>query len=179
MGKKKEAEPSIFSHSTTPSTAHSCVESTHLVLPPDTNSHGTAFGGKIMQWMDIIAGIAAARHTHAPVVTAAVDSLVFTRPIRMGDVVILKASVNYAGRTSLEVGVRVEREDLTTGERKHCLTGYFTMVAVNTQGKPARVPPFEPQSEEEKRRYGEAKIRREHRLALRSAISSHSPHSVS
>lgn len=143
----------------------SAVETTHLVLPPDTNQHGTAFGGMIMQWMDVAAGIAASRHCHGQVVTAAVDELVFDRPIRLGDVVIVKASVNYTGRTSLEVGVRVDREDSRTGQHEHCLSGHFTFVAVDAQGKPVPVPPISPETAVEKRRYEAAKTRRATRLA--------------
>ena len=145
----------------------SAVETTHLVLPPDTNAHGTVFGGRIMQWMDIAAGIAAGRHCGRGVVTAAVDELVFARPIRMGDVVIIKASVNHTGRTSMEVGVRVEREDPSSGRREHCLTGYFTFVAVDTAGHPMPAPQVVPETQDEQRRFGKGKIRREKRLAAR------------
>jgi acyl-CoA hydrolase len=141
----------------------SAVEATHLVLPPDTNQHGTAFGGIIMQWMDVAAGIAGARHCRNGVVTAAVDDIVFRRPIHLGDVVVVKASVNFAGRTSLEVGVKVERED-TTGTREHCLTGYFTMVSVDAQGRPVEVPELSPETEAEKRRCAAAVARRAARL---------------
>jgi len=145
----------------------SAVEATQLVLPPDINTHGTAFGGRIMQWMDIAAGISAARHSGQPVVTAAVDELQFERPIRMGNVVIIKACVNYTGRSSMEVGVRVEREEATTREREHCLSGYFTFVAVDAGGSPIPVEPVEPETEIEKRRFDAAAARRAHRLKER------------
>ena len=145
----------------------SAVETTHLVLPPDTNAHGTVFGGRIMQWMDIAAGISAGRHCGRGVVTAAVDELVFARPIRMGDVVIIKASVNHTGRTSMEVGVRVEREDPQTWVREHGLTAYFTFVAVGADGRPIAVPRASPQTEDEQRRFEAAATRREQRLARR------------
>ncbi len=145
--------------------SESAVEATHLVLPPDTNQHGTAFGGIIMQWMDIAAGIAGSRHCRLPMVTAAVDSIAFNRPIRLGDVVIVKACVNFSGRTSLEVGVKVEREEQHSGRREHCLTGYFTMVAVDDQGCPIEVPPVAPESPDEKRRFAAARDRRAARLA--------------
>ena len=144
--------------------SESVVETTHTVLPPDTNHHGTAFGGMIMQWMDIISGVAAVRHCRHPVVTVAVDDLHFAEPIRLGDVVILKACVNYTGRTSMEVGVRVEREDLRTRQREHCLSGYFTFVAVDKNSRPIPVPGVLPETENEKRRYQNAEIRREARL---------------
>ena len=145
----------------------SSVEATHLVLPPDTNAHGTAFGGRIMQWMDIAAGICAQRHSGGDVVTVAVDGLVFERPVRMGDVVIVKACVNYAGSTSMEVGVRVEREDANTRTREHALTGYFTFVGVDEAGRPRRVPAVEPVTDAERRRYDDARRRREERLRAR------------
>ena len=147
--------------------ADSEVETTHSVLPPDTNHHGTAFGGKIMQWMDITAGIAAVRHCREPVVTVAVDDMHFAQPIRLGDVVILKACVNHTGRTSMEVGVRVEREKIKTREREHCLTGYFTFVAVDTQSRPIPVPPIKTETDNEQRRFENAEARRQKRLSLR------------
>lgn len=150
----------------------SAVETTHLVLPPDTNAHGTAFGGRVMEWMDVTASIAAARHCRQPVVTANVDDLTFERPIRLGDVVIVRAQVNYAGRTSMEVGVRVEREVSQTGIREHCLTGYFTFVAIATDGKPAEVPRIEPQTPSDQRRFHDALARRQVRLERRSRKTS-------
>lgn len=141
---------------------------THLVLPGDTNAHNTAFGGKIMEWMDITASVAAMRHCGTPCVTACVDDLAFERPIRMGDIVILKACVNYTGRTSMEVGVRVESEHPLTHVREHALTGYFTFVAVDKDGLPMRVPPVEPRTDQELRRARAAEGRRKRRLDARS-----------
>jgi acyl-CoA hydrolase len=145
----------------------SAVETTHLVLPPDTNAHGTAFGGRIMQWMDIAAGIAAERHSGTGVVTAAVDDLVFAHPIRMGDVVVIKAAVNFTGKTSMEVGVRVEREVRRTRAREHALSAYFTFVGVDDDGRPVPVRPVAPETEVEKRRWAAAQARRQSRLANR------------
>ena len=141
---------------------------THLVLPGDTNAHNTAFGGKIMEWMDITASVAAMRHCGTPCVTACVDNLAFERPIRMGDIVILKACVNFTGRTSMEVGVRVESEHPETHIREHALTGYFTFVAVDKAGQPMLVPPVEPRTEQELRRARAAEGRRQRRLEARS-----------
>ena len=146
----------------------SAVETTHLVLPPDTNAHGTAFGGRIMEWMDIAASIAAARHCRVPVVTANVDDLTFEQPIRLGDVVIIRARVNFTGRSSMEVGIRVEREVRASGTREHCLTGYFTFVAMGENGKPTQVPALELDSDEDQRRFHDAVARREVRLARRA-----------
>lgn len=146
----------------------SAVETTHLVLPPDTNAHGTAFGGRIMEWMDIAASIAAIRHCRLPCVTANVDDLTFERPIRLGDLVIIRSKVNFTGRTSMEVGIRVEREIPQLGTREHCLTGYFTFVAMGPDGKPVEVPAITPQTDADKRRYADAQARRAVRLERRS-----------
>ena len=151
--------------------ANSAVEATHLVLPSDTNVHGTAFGGRIMQWMDIAASISAGRHCGSDVVTAAVDDLHFTLPIRMGDVVVIRACVNYAGKTSMEVGVRVDREDAKTRHREHCLSGYFTFVALDDAGHPAQVPEVAPNSPDEARRFQAAIARRARRLDSRVTAS--------
>ncbi|MBJ80508.1 MAG: acyl-CoA thioesterase [Myxococcales bacterium] len=145
----------------------SAVETTHVVLPPDTNSHGTAFGGKIMQWMDIAAGIAAGRHAQGPVVTVSADDLHFARPIKMGHIVSVRAQVNYTGRTSMEIGVRVESEEASTGTREHCLSGYFTFVAVDANGDPKAVAKLVPQSDEDQRRFDNAEERRKARLGRR------------
>lgn len=145
----------------------SAVEATHLVMPGDTNMLGTAFGGQIMQWMDIAASVAAGRHSGGPSVTVAVDDLHFAKPIRMGDVVILKACVNFTGRTSMEVGVRVEREVRRTRAREHCLSGYFTFVGVDEHGMPCAVPPISPESEVEHKRFDAAASRHQRRIAIR------------
>ncbi len=145
--------------------SQSAVETTHAVLPGHTNQYGSAFGGTIMEWMDIACSIAAHRHCRGQVVTAAVDELVFARPIRLGDIVIVKACVNFAGHTSMEVGVRVEREEPTTGAREHCLSGYFTFVAIDAAGHPIATPPLAPQGDIEQRRYAAARARRAARLA--------------
>lgn len=145
------------------------VETTHIVLPPHTNSYGNAFGGQIMAWMDIIAGISAGRYCRGPAVTVYVDELQFARPILLGDIVILKAAVNWTGKTSMEVGVKVERESPKTGQREHCLTGYFTFVAIDAEGKPKEITPLDPMllDEIDLRRYKQAQDRRTHRLGKR------------
>lgn len=140
---------------------------THLVLPGDTNAHHTAFGGKIMEWMDITASVAAMRHCGTPCVTASVDDLSFERPIRMGDIVILKACVNYTGHTSMEVGVRVESEHPQTHVREHALSGYFTFVTVDADGKPMAVPPVQARTEQETRRAKAAQARQMRRREVR------------
>jgi len=146
----------------------SAVETTHLVLPGDTNPHGTAFGGRIMEWMDVAAGICAARHSEGPVVTVAVDDLHFAKPIRMGDVVLVHASVNHTWHTSMEVGVRVERELAYSAAREHCLSAHFTFVAVDAEGHPRQVAKLVPQSDDERRRFDNAIQRRALRLKSRA-----------
>lgn len=131
------------------------VEMTQLVLPGDTNSLGTAFGGRIMAWLDIAAGISAGRHSAGPVVTASVDDLHFIRPIRQGHVVVLKAQVNFVGTTSMEVGVRVEGERWG-GERYHALTAYTTFVALDDNRKPRPARKLLLETEQDRRRAEEA-----------------------
>lgn len=142
-------------------------EMTELVLPGDTNAHGTIFGGKVMQWIDIAASVAAMRHSGGQVVTASIDGLQFLTPIYVGEVVTLRASVNYAGRTSMEIGVRVETENMVTGERRYTTKAYLTFVAVDKQGKPRPIPTLELETDEDKRRHHDAELRRQSRLTAR------------
>ncbi len=146
----------------------SYVEMTQLVLPSHTNPLGTAFGGQIMAWIDICAGIAAQRHARQITVTASMDDLHFRSPIRQGEVVILKAQVNRAFHTSMEVGVRVEAENPLTGERRHCSSAYLTFVAIDQNGQRVPIPPLIPGNENEQRRYEEAEERRQFRLQRRN-----------
>lgn len=148
------------------SPSESAVVMTELVLPSDTNALGTIFGGKIMSWIDIAAAIAAGRHARRVVVTASIDALHFIAPVKLGHVVHIRAMVNYAGRTSMEIGVRVESENPVTGERHHTATAYTTFVALDEHGRPTQVPPLLPQTEEEKRRSSEAQKRRASRVRL-------------
>ncbi|MBI4546515.1 MAG: acyl-CoA thioesterase [Ignavibacteriae bacterium] len=143
------------------------VEMTQLVLPNDTNQLGNLLGGRLMEWMDIAAAVSAQRHSNRICVTAGVDNLVFHQPIRLGEVVTLRASVNRAFKTSMEVGVQVVAENQLTGYRKTANTAYFTFVAVDENNNPANVFPIVPQSKEEKRRYREALQRRLMRLRRR------------
>ncbi|HXT97003.1 MAG TPA: acyl-CoA thioesterase [Polyangia bacterium] len=146
------------------------VETAQLVLPGLTNTHGTIFGGIMMQWIDIAAGIAAARHAGGPVVTASMDRLHFLEPVQLGEVVVLLAQVNYAASTSMEVGVRVMRENQTTFTRSQATRAYLTFVAVDEQGRPRPVPVLHPETAEERRRYTDAKRRRTVRLRERRAM---------
>ena len=146
------------------------TQMTELVLPPDTNAHGTVFGGRILQWIDVAGAIAAMRHSEHKVVTASIDDMHFVVPIGLGDTVVLKASVNFVNRTSMEVGVRVEKENSLLGLTEHAATAYLTYVALNNDSKPALVAEIIPETDEEKRRYHNAKTRRAFRLKRRDAL---------
>jgi acyl-CoA hydrolase len=125
-------------------------------------------GGKVMHLVDLAAALAGIRHARCPVVTAAVDSLRFLHPVKIGQLLVLRSAVNRVFRTSMEVGVKVETETLTTGETLHTCSAYLTFVALDENGKPAPIPSVIPETAEEHRRYREAGERREARLMLRS-----------
>lgn len=150
------------------SVSSSQVVMTQLVLPSHTNSLDTVFGGTVMSWIDISAAIAAQRHSNKSVVTASIDRLSFIAPIKKGWVVNLKASVNFASRTSMEVGVKVEAENPLTSEMFHTASAYLTFVAVDAEGKPSEVPSLVPETDIEKRRFAAGQKRRELRLSDRS-----------
>ncbi len=143
---------------------------TELVLPSHTNSMGTIFGGTIMSWVDIAAAICAQRHSQKQVVTAHVDELTFVAPVYQGWVVNLKASANFTGRSSMEIGVRVDAENPTTNETFHTASAYLTFVALDSHGKPTPVAPVDPQSEEEIRRNKAALVRHQNRVAARQQL---------
>ena len=143
------------------------VEMTELVLPGDTNALGTIFGGKVMQWIDIAASVAGMRHSGGNVVTASIDALQFLTPIHLGEIVRLQAQVNYVGKTSMEIGVRVDAENPRTAARRYTTKAYLTFVAIDAEGKPRAIPPLVLESDEERRRAADAEARRQARLALR------------
>ncbi len=145
--------------------AESSLISAMQMQPQDANPAGNVHGGVIMKQVDTTAGIVAIRHTGMNVVTASIDRLDFYFPVYVGDLLILSASVNMVGRTSLEVGVRVEAEDPRTGNKRHTASAYLTFVALGPDGKPAQVPGLILETEEEKRRHEEAGQRRKTRLA--------------
>lgn len=148
--------------------SRSRVEMTELVLPNDANVHGSVLGGRVMHLVDICAAIAANRHSGHGVVTAAVDEIEFLHPVAVGELLILKASINLAARTSMEVGVKVWSENPRTGERRHTSSAYLTFVAVDADGRPVEVPPVLPESDDDRRRMEEAARRREVRLRHRA-----------
>src|SRR3989338_5910270 len=119
----------------------SMVQMTEVVLPGHTNQLGTIFGGQLMAWIDIPASIAAGRHARTVSVTASIDALHFVAPVKLGHFVCIVSSVNFTGRTSMEIGVRLDSEDPATGVRTHVATSYLTFVAVDRDGNPQPVPP--------------------------------------
>jgi acyl-CoA hydrolase len=136
----------------------------------DANTGGNVHGGRIMYLCDEAAGIAAIRHCGCRVVTAGMDRMTFIEPVTVGQLVTFRATVNAAWRTSVEVGVRVEAENVRAGDVTHVSTAYLTMVALDDDGRPTPVPALEPETEGEKRRQREAQWRRDNRLAERDAI---------
>ena len=147
------------------------VEMTELVLPNDTNQLGNLLGGKLMHLMDIAMAISAARHARLVCVTASVDQIDFLHPIRLGEVVVLRASVNRVFRTSMEVGVKVFAENIRTGEVRHTNSAYMTFVGLNAEGKPAPSPQVIPENDPERRRFEDALTRRNHRLEQRKELT--------
>ncbi len=148
----------------------SAVESRFLLMPNQANPSGTAFGGAIMSWIDVIASMAAQRHCGSEVVTASIDSISFREPIYVGDHIVLRAAINYVGRTSMEVGVLVIREDPYTGKQVRATTAHLTFVAIDKDRRPCPVPPIVPQTADEKRRYENAKLRVQARKDLLKKI---------
>jgi acyl-CoA hydrolase len=138
----------------------------------DANNSGNVHGGVIMYLCDEVAGIAAVRHSGRRVVTAAMDRMTFVNPVYVGHLVTVRATVNAAWHTSMEVGVRVEAEDIRSGELSHASTAYLTMVALDDDGRPTPIPPIAPQNADEERRAREAQLRRDNRLAERERMKS-------
>jgi acyl-CoA hydrolase len=139
----------------------------HLMHIVDANPQGHIHGGVVMRLADEVGGICAARHARRPVVTMAMDSMSFHSPIYIGNLVTLRASVNYVGRTSMEVGVRVEAEDVLTGEVTHANSAYLVYVALDEDGKPVEVPPLIAETPEEQRHMEEGRLRQQERLRRR------------
>jgi Acyl-CoA hydrolase len=143
------------------------AEMVEVVLPNDANPLGNILGGRVMHLMDIAAAIAAHRHSNSYVVTASVDYVDFRNPVRVGELIVLKSSVNRVFQTSMEVGVKVFSENVLTGERKHTSSAYLTFVALDDDRQPKTVPPLILETDEDRRRFREAEHRRRIRLAHR------------
>jgi acyl-CoA hydrolase len=143
----------------------SSITLAHVMMPQDANPAGNVHGGVIMKYIDTAAGVVAARHARCNVVTASIERLDFIHPVYVGNVLSLKASLNMVGTSSMEVGVRAETEDILTGKVRHTVSAYLTLVALDADGRPKKVPRLILESEEEKRRNREARRRREVKLA--------------
>lgn len=143
------------------------------MLPSDANPQGNVHGGTILRLVDVAAGVTALRHSRKNVVTASIDRMDFYNPVYVGNLLTLKASVNYTGKTSMEVGVKIEAEELATGKVTHTGSSYLTYVAIDEHGRPAEVPNVVPETIDEKRRWEAARKRREERLALISQAKRH------
>ncbi|WCL48976.1 acyl-CoA thioesterase [Leptospira sp. GIMC2001] len=137
----------------------SSIETRYVVMPDHANHYGTAFGGVIMSWIDMVAAMVAQRHCGKEAVTISVDRLTFIHPINIGDHVILKASVNYTGNTSMEIGVQVLKENPYKPELVRTTTAYLTFVALDENKKPTKVPTIQPKTADEIRRFENAKLR--------------------
>jgi len=155
----KVNEQRTMNKKTGKSPIESAVETRYLLMPHQANQQGTAFGGIIVAWIDMVAAMTAQRHCGKEVVTAGIDSLNFKEPIRIGDHVILKASVNYVGRSSMEIGVQVTREDPYTSDKTVATTAHLTFVALDENKKPTPAPPILPQTARQKKRYKNAQLR--------------------
>lgn len=144
------------------------VEMTQIVLPPHANALQTAFGGQIAAWIDICAAVSAQRFSRGAAVTASIDELVFLEPVRVGMIVVLRSQVNAAWGSSMEIGVRVETEEATTGQRQHCCSAYLTFVALDPHGRKRALPELDVSGDPEfARRATDALERRTHRLEVR------------
>lgn len=135
-------------------------ERSEIIFPADSNSNGHLFGGRLMQFIDLVGAMAAARHSRSLTVTASMDHLDFVAPVRVGELLILKASVNRAFRSSMEVGVKAMVEDVKKNSLRHVASAYLTYVAIGTDGKGIEVPQIRPETEHQKRRYEDAGRRR-------------------
>ena len=148
----------------------SASEYLELALPNDANGLGNVLGGKVMHLVDLAAAMAGMRHARKVIVTASVDSLHFLHPVHIGELIMLRSSVNRVFRSSMEIGVKVMTEKLLTGERLHTCSAYLTFVAIDQTGRAIAIAPVLPETEDELRRYRQAGERREYRLAMRNRL---------
>ena len=143
------------------------VEMVELVLPNDANTMGNVLGGRVLHWIDLAAAIVAHRHCRSETVTVSLDQMSFLAPIKVGQLAVIAAKMTYTGRTSMEIRVDVQCEDLLSGERQKTSTAYLTFVAVDKQGRPAPVPPLVLETDEDRREWRQAEARRDARLKAR------------
>ncbi len=150
----------------------SATEMSHIVLPQDANVHGSVLGGTVMHWIDLAAAVVAHRHSRRPVVTAAIDEMAFLAPILVGELALVSARITMVDRSSMEIRVTVESENLLTGARRHTSTAYLTFVALDpVTGRPVAVPPLVLESAEERAEHARALERRRRRLEQRKAAA--------
>lgn len=147
---------------------------THLVMPQDANPAGNLHGGVILKFVDTAGGVVAKRHSRGNVVTVSIDRMAFQQPAYVGELLTFKARLNSVGRTSMEIGVRVDAENLRTGEMRHTNSAYLTYVAIDTNGRPTPVPPLILETETDRRRHCEAEMRRAVRQQEREREREHS-----
>ncbi len=152
----------------TVSIAATRAQFSRLMMPTDANPMGNVYGGSIVKYIDEVASVVAIRHSRTNVVTASIDAMDFFHPVYIGNLLVLKAAMNFVGRTSMEVGVRVEAEDLKTGKSLHTGSCYLTMVALDQWGRPTPVPSVKPADDDERRWYEGAMRRREYRKKTRA-----------
>jgi acyl-CoA hydrolase len=145
---------------------------TELMMPNMANTLGNVFGGVILSLVDRAAAVAAIRHAGGPCVTVSVDQVEFREPIHVGELVIARAAVNYVGRTSMEVGVRIEAEQVASGKRRHTNSCYLTFVAIDEHERPRPVAPVVPTTDEERRRFAAAQTRKQFRMQQRQVVDS-------
>jgi len=150
--------------------SETAIEMREMVMPSHTNTHGTIFGGTVMSWIDIAAAMVAARHCGKPVVTAHIDDIDFIAPIKMGYHVLIQASLNYVGKSSMIVGVKVTSENPYTGEVRTTTTAYLTFVALDDLGRPHTVPGLTPETPDEIRRFENAKKRVQMKKEIRNTL---------
>lgn len=157
--------------------AHSQSEMSEIILPNDTNVLGNLLGGRLMNFIDLVGAMAAYRHARSHVVTASMEHIDFIAPVHVGDLLILKSSINRAFKTSMEIGVKVWVENTIAGIHRHVASAYLTFVAIDSQGRRVPVPPLQLETEDEKRRFEDAGRRREIREAeaKRRQLSRHEP----
>lgn len=156
--------------------SESKTEISQLMMPQHANFVGTVYGGSILSIADSVAYVCAARHAGPGCVTVAIDRVEFKEPIRIGELLTCLASVNYVGRTSIEVGLRLIAEDMRTGRKRHTNSCYFTMVCLDEKGRPKPVPRVIPESDEEKRRYHDGELRRKGTRERLKAAEAHPRH---
>lgn len=150
--------------------SETAIEMREMVMPNHTNSHGNVFGGTVMSWIDIAAAMVASRHCGRPVVTAHIDDIDFIAPVKMGYHVLIQASLNYVGRTSMIIGVKVTSENPFTGEARTTTKAYLTFVALDDLGRPVEIPALKPETEDEIRRFENAKKRVQMKKDVRASL---------